>query len=533
MKFTLPRFPERKPREPEPPAATTALLQFWFFITVWAFALLGSLWMLVVFIVGAVGRFDWQTGFEATERGVNYRTSLLALDVHWSVAVGLFAFCAAIAIYNAVWLELRRHTAPGLMRNVLTGIGVAVALFMISGATVVQQRGTDMRARDDVIAAQTAMAGVEAVKAQIAAIDARLNAMRDKRVNNEYAATAANVGVEAYRAQYMNAEILAREDPARRRLIERALGAAMTAETLEAQKLDLAAQLAVATVGTVKAEARTVKAAGVMAGVTAILEDARKPVTAILGELLAMTVFSAALAAWASRRQAQATGAPMPVMIEDHSAEEKLAVDPEGLRKPEKRQRMWDDEKQAWVYERAKTFARYPTRKSGRKVPGKDGKTLVDDETEYEPGVQMPADQRARAETVDENRLEAVGLRQAGDGEASQNEYSDQSGGAIVVAEVQLAEADEANGAGDISTPGLDSLQRSSRMEMDQALASEVEAAEPPIVLTDDRVDELIEQGIVDPDTGEIRSQEHIDIIRQDDRAARYPALAKPETEAA
>lgn len=521
MKFTLPRFPERKPREPDPPAATTALLQFWFFITVWAFALLGSLWMLVVFIVGAVGRFDWQTGFEATERGVNYRTSLLALDVHWSVAVGLFAFCAAIAIYNAVWLELRRHTAPGLMRNVLTGIGVAVALFMISGATVVQQRGTDMRARDDVIAAQTAMAGAEAVKAQIAAIDARLAAMRDKRVNNEYAATAANVGVEAYRAQYMNADILAREDPARRRLIERALGAAMTAETLEAQKLDLAAQLAVATVGTVKAEARTVKAAGVMAGVTTVLEDARKPVTAILGELLAMTVLSAALSAWASRRQAQAAGAPMPPMLEDHSAEEKLAVDPEGLRKPEKRESYYDENGNRIVRRRA-TWAKVRT----KKVDG----------TEIEPGVQMPADQRARAETVDENRLEAVGLGHDANSPPEMDLSRDVEGAesaSSVPAGSTDQPADAAADAGGNQRAGeADQTGLGTGDNVDQAGTDLVEP-EPPIVLTDDRVDELIEQGIVDPDTGEIRSQEHVEIIRQDDRAARYPALAKPETEAA
>lgn len=324
--MNLPKFsfPKAVPREPDPPGVATATMQFWFFIAVWAFALLGSLWMLVVFITGSVGRVDWFTSYEATEAGVKTNTWTVAADIHWAIAGGLFLFCAAIAIYNAVWLEMRRHTAPGLMRNVLTGIGIAVALFMISGATVVQQRGTDARARDDVIAAQSAQAGAAGIQAQIAAIDARLATMRDKRINNEYAATAANVGAEQYKATYMAPAMLARETPERRRLIERALGAAETAEKLEADKLALAGQLGAATVVAVKEQARTVRADGFMSSTATVLEDLRKPVTAILGELLAMTVLSAALAAWASRRQALAAEKPVEtsaLAIEDKTSE--------------------------------------------------------------------------------------------------------------------------------------------------------------------------------------------------------------------
>jgi hypothetical protein len=498
VKFTNP-FARREPRAPAPPGVASATLGFFLYITVWAFALLGSLWMLVVFIAGSVGRFDWQTTYEKTESGPADHTSLFALDVHWSIAVGLFAFCAAIAIYNAVWLELRRHTAPGLLRNVLTGIGCAVALFMISGATVVQQRGSDAKAQDQVIASQSAQVGAAAIKAKIDAIDDRLATMRDKRVNNEYAATAANVGVDAYRAQYMNAGILARETPERRRLIERALGAAMTAESLEQQKLELSAQHASASVLTVKAEAQAVKATGFMAGVATVLEDARKPVTAILGELLAMTVFSAALAAWASRQQAMATVAPSAMMIEDHSAEEKLEVDPAGLKPAEKREQFFDEHGNR-IVRRRETWAKAPTRKSGRKK----------DETLYEHAAISPSDPRLTGkaadeavESADEQLLDTGPEQRVHDAALPDHAPEPLVGGADGGAEVVAAEP-----------------------------VNEPEAAPEPEVIPQALWDEWRSKGLID-ENGVPQSQEGQDIILQPDEIERWPALPPPQPAAA
>lgn len=414
MKFPRLTLPKCPPREPDPPGVATATMQFWFFIAVWAFALLGSLWMLVVFIAGSVGRIDWQTSYVATEKAVTKNTSLFALDVHWSVGVGLFLFCAAIAIYNAVWLEMRRHTPSGLMRNILTGIGCAVACFMVSGATVVQQRGTDARVRDDVIAAQSAQAGAAGIQGQIGAIDARLAQMRDRSKNNEYAATAANVGEKAYRQSYMSDEALARSPRERRDIIARAVGAAQAADALEADRARLTALLATASVTVVQEQARSVKADSAMGTVANVLEDARKPVTAILGELLAMTVLSAALAAWASRRAALEGAQPMAsaLAIEDHSAEAPLEVDPAGLRPPEKRERVWDDAEQCWKYKRRETYAKPPARRGKRK----------DDKTDYEPAVASPTDPRSTSfdagagdgvELRDENVAEEAALEGA------------------------------------------------------------------------------------------------------------------------
>lgn len=292
-------------------------------------ALAGSTWMLLIFIAGSVGHVDWTSTYAATEAGVTTNQWAFDMSVHWTVAIGLFLFCCAIAIFNATWLEARKHL-HGAIRNVVTGIGLVVALFMISGAIVVQQRGTDARARDDVVAAQTAAAGAGAIQAQIDAIDRRLTQMRDRTRNNEYAATAANVGAAAYRDNYMSAEALARSPVERRDIIVRALGAAVAADALEADRMRLSAQLGAANVQTVQAEAVTVRAEGFMAGPVAILEDARKPLTATLGELLALTAFGFALAAWRSRRVSleQSGWADEAHRIEDLRADEPVAAQP-------------------------------------------------------------------------------------------------------------------------------------------------------------------------------------------------------------
>lgn len=311
-------------------------------------ALAGSTWMLLVFIAGSVGHFDWFSSYLAANEGPGHFQWSFSMDVHWAVAIGLFLFCAAIAVFNATWLEARRHIPAGGFRMFMTGLGIAVALFMISGATVVQQRGTDARAQDDVVAIQTAQVGQATIAAQIAATEARLAGMRDRTINNEYAAMAALAGEAAYRAEYMNPSRLAQEEPARRRIIERAVGSAVAADALEAQLTTLRSQHAAAGVQTAQAQAVTVRAEGFMGPTTTALEDARKPVTSILGELLALTAFGFALAAWRTRRtdkSVEGSGwAPEDHRIEDHSMEAPLPVDPAGLRPTQKKQRVYNAE---------------------------------------------------------------------------------------------------------------------------------------------------------------------------------------------
>lgn len=265
-------------------------------------ALAGSTWMLLVFIAGSVGHFDWFSSYVASQDGVSRWEWNIESDVHWHVAIGLFLFCVAIAIFNATWLEARKHL-HGAIRSVVTGIGIAVALFMISGAIVVQQRGTDARAQDDAVAIQAAQVDANAARERLETARQTLREMRNHE--NQYMAVAATVGAAEFERSYLSPQQRARETPERVRLLERSLGAARRADALEVEIAQLERETAQAAVGAAQAQAVTVRAEGFMAAPTAILEDARKPITATLGELLALTAFGFALASWRSRRAAR------------------------------------------------------------------------------------------------------------------------------------------------------------------------------------------------------------------------------------
>lgn len=281
-------------------------------------ALSGSTWMLLIFIAGSVGHIDWYWNYAADQTGVTANAWRYESEIHLLVAIGLFLFCLAIAIFNATWLEARKHLF-GVIKNVVTCIGVAVGLFMISGAIVVQQRGTDARARDEVTAAQTAQVGVAEQQGRLAYAQQRLREMRANP--NAYMAQAASVGAAEWEHTYI-AQARATNDP-RLPMIERALGAARAADAQEAEIARLTAQVAGAQVQTVQAEAVTVRAQGFMAPVVSVLEDARKPITAVLGELLALTAFGFALAAWASRRREGYGSIPQHrFMLDDMSKED-------------------------------------------------------------------------------------------------------------------------------------------------------------------------------------------------------------------
>jgi len=507
----LPRFAWPAPRQKETPTQGAPLAWCYLLTAVGVCALIGSTWMLLVFVAGSVGHIDWAFSYRATEQGVQESAWHYEASIHLLIGIGLFLFCLAIAMFNATWLEARKHLRD-LTRIVVTGIGVAVALFMISGAIVVQQRGTDARARDEIVTAQTAKAGAGSIAAQIAAIDQRLAAMRDKRTNNEYAAAAANVGVAAYDEGYLSAAALARTPAERRDIVRRARGAAIAADALENEKRGLVGQLGAATVETVEAEAVAVKADGFMAGPVAFLEDLRKPVTAVLGELLALTAFSFALAAWASRREAEPIEPALPMMIEDFTDEP--APDPQPMDAPVKREVLYDDQGNRIVRRRA-TFAKVGVRRSGKKG----------DDTLYE----------AAAQTVaSDPRVAPV----------SQMEWP---GGPVEMDDAQLVQEATVNGAVEPqrydqrSDPtddagrtrdirpgdaGNDDGARSDVNDPEQDRAS----PEAPRELPPAEFDRLVAEGQIAED-GTPLPQDDKDVIEQSDAAPRWPALAAPAKE--
>ena len=322
-------LPKRQQREPEQYDPGRAPLLWCVLLTlVGVAALIGSTWMLLVFVAGSVGQVDWASSYVATEEGVTENTWHFQASIHWLVGVGLFLFCAAIAIFNATWLEARKHMS-GMVKQVVTAIGVLVAVFMISGAIVVQQRGTDARDRDRVVEAQTAQVGV------VAAQD-RLNALREdlERLQGDNSISSPSYQMQACRAGERGwagyiTQARSRGD-GRLDQIERAMNSAQECDRLKAERDGLMAQVSVARVEAVAVTAAPVSA-GFMHDFTTVLEDARKPVTATLGELLAMTAFGFALASWRTRRAA----AQMPAvsvdeahMIADMREDEPVAPEP-------------------------------------------------------------------------------------------------------------------------------------------------------------------------------------------------------------
>lgn len=311
------------------PHGAAPMLWVNFLVFVAATALLGSTWMLLVFIAGSVGHVDWAFDWRNGSDGVRRANWSAEANVHALIGVGLFLASAAVAAFNAVWLHVRTHLT-GIFRSVVTGIGALVALFMISGAIVVQQWGTDDRTRDEVAATQTAQAGVAAIDSQISGIETEMGRLCAPNLTT-YQAQACRAGAASWGER---ARIASQQTDANSRAqlpyIQRAQADAEQGDRWRAQLVQLRAQRAAAAVTTVQASVQQVRADGWFAVFSHTLEDLRKPFIAVLGELLAMTMFGVALAALRSRQQSVETSgwADEAHRIEDKTEEEPIASQP-------------------------------------------------------------------------------------------------------------------------------------------------------------------------------------------------------------
>lgn len=311
-----------------PPRNGAPLLWVWFLAIIAAATLIGSTWMLVVFIAGSVGSVDWAVDWRAGNDGEPARWIWFAqANIHLIIGVGLFCFCLGIACFNAVWLHVR-HYLRGVFMHIVTGLGIATALFMVAGAIVTQQWGTDARTRDQVEAVNTSLAGVAAVNAEIAAIEREMERLCAPALTT-YQAQACRSGEVAWQGRIA---IARGQRDYQLPGIERAIVDAQQGDRWRARLLELRQQAAVASVDHVEAAAATVVTQGWMATFARVLEDIRKPFIAVLGELLAMTMFGVSLAAWRSRqpqRDVETSGwADEAHRIEDKTAEEPIATQP-------------------------------------------------------------------------------------------------------------------------------------------------------------------------------------------------------------
>lgn len=298
------------------------------FITfVGIFTLLGSTWLFTVFIAGSVGHLDWFSDYQATESGVSRWVWNFEAAIHWLPAIGLWAMCLGIGIFNACWIELRKHFS-GAFRNWITGLGLATALFMVAGGVAMQQRGTDARTRDEAAAVGAAQAGVAALDAELVALERRWETLCAPNLTT-WQAQACRSGETAWQDRIEIARQQYRENDPQYMIIARAIADAREGDRMQARLAELRGQRAAASVQTVQAETATVRADGWMASLATLLEDLRKPIASILGELLAMSAFSMALNAWASRRPysvpSGASGwADEGLQIEDKRAEDSI-----------------------------------------------------------------------------------------------------------------------------------------------------------------------------------------------------------------
>lgn len=164
------------------------------------------------------------------------------------VLLGLVAATAPIVMISMVWLPVQ-FAMRGFgrwRRGTLIAVGLLANAIVIISGTVVMNHNRQEQVRGDLAIEQQAGQNRAAIQAQIDAVNADLDRLTNRQINNEYAATAANVGAVAYQASYMSSEALARSPESRRDIIVRALGAAQQADALRAQRTDLIGQLAAA-----------------------------------------------------------------------------------------------------------------------------------------------------------------------------------------------------------------------------------------------------------------------------------------------
>lgn len=318
--------------KPPPPHGAAPLIWVWFLAFIAVVTLIGSTWMLMVFIAGSVGHVDWAMDWRAGNDGEPGRWQWFAeARLHMLNWVGLFAFCLGIAAFNAIWLHVL-HKVRVVWQRILIGLGIATALFMVSGAVVTQQWGTVSRERDEVVATNTARAGVAAVDAEIAGIEERWRTLCAPNLTT-WQAQACRSGEAAWGDRIAIARAQYRPSDPQLQIIERAIADAREGDRMQSRLAELRRERAQAAVVTVEAEAQQVEVTGWMASFAAFLEEIRKPFIAVLGELLAMTMFGIALAAAETRKPyrvapKESGWAPEELQVEDMRSQPKVTPQP-------------------------------------------------------------------------------------------------------------------------------------------------------------------------------------------------------------
>ena len=228
------------------------------------------------------------------------------------VAIGI-PYVAKIAIPTFMSLSWRGNFWPKLWALF---IAVAVSLVVIAGTFTVQGDTILERDRDAAVAVENVQQGRAALEAQI---ESRRQELADMMNNsNAYLAQAASVGAAEWERSYI-AQARATNDP-RLPMIERALGAARSADTARAEINTLRQQLAQSqTVASVQ-ETVTTERTGWIADTLGWLEGARAMLLSFVMDIvcLIMPWIALRLEQARNRQVGMAEGiAPHPWMIQD------------------------------------------------------------------------------------------------------------------------------------------------------------------------------------------------------------------------
>jgi hypothetical protein len=204
----------------------------------------------MLFCIEATGRAEWSwetaAGNTGAERVDQWSFAFSSRSL-W-VLIGLVCATAPIVMWSMAWLpvSMKAEGSGRWRRGTMIATGILANLLVIISGTVVMNYNRQEQVRDALVIEQTAAQGRAAIQAQIDALDQELARLGDKRINNEYAAIAANVGVAAYDSDYLSPEAMRRSPPERRDILIRARGAAVRGDAIREQKLQLVANLAAA-----------------------------------------------------------------------------------------------------------------------------------------------------------------------------------------------------------------------------------------------------------------------------------------------
>lgn len=556
-KLTMPHWPAR---EPDPPGAIPASLVASAKAASWIayFCLVYFLWLYTLDIAKdrAAPLHMTHVGLWATEGPglLFWFPYIIGFAV---IAIGI-PYVAKIAIPTFMSLDWQGNAWP---KGWALFIAMSVSLVVFAGTFTIQGDAILEKGRDAAVAVAQVEQSKAVLQAQIAAKEAELKSMMENR--NAYLAQAASVGAAEWQRSYIN------QTPAgdaQRDRIVRALGAARTADATREEIARLRVLAATqTTTAAVSERVETRAGTSWIGGAIDYIQGIRAILLSLVMDIVALLMPWIALRLEQARSRQIGETPSQYMAIEDHSAE---AV-PQEIRpmEPMKQRRTFIDENGETVTEVRKKshWAKVPTRKLKTKVAGKK------DETEYEaPAKSVRLNEEGedgQADLQDAARSVLGGAEQgwtpegerppAPDGDTRRGEGDDASavgsdrGGSEPAPQVLAEKEDDwaesiVDEGRDHDLPqapsqeprGEDALaqDRSDETADDDAAETNAPETEPaPIVLDDDRIDELLDKGVlIETEDGIVAaSQESQETIEQDDDYKPFPALAAPEREEA